>query len=151
MLIIRASGNHLDELARLFNLYRIFYGEKSNYQKAYDFICARMEKEESVIYVASNKDDQLSGFVQLYPSFCSVELIPIMILYDLYVDENHRGKGIGRALMNQASKHAKDNGFKRLELSTAKDNFIGQSLYESLGYEVDEEFLRYSLEIKRSD
>jgi ribosomal protein S18 acetylase RimI-like enzyme len=151
MLIIRASGNHLDELARLFNLYRIFYGEKSNYQKAYDFICARMEKEESVIYVASNKDDELSGFVQLYPSFCSVELIPIMILYDLYVDENHRGKGIGRALMNQASKHAKDNGFKRLELSTAKDNFIGQSLYESLGYEVDEEFLRYSLEIKRSD
>ena len=131
MLIIRASENHLDELARLFNLYRIFYGEKSNYQKAYDFICARMEKEESVIYVASNENDQLSGFVQLYPSFCSVELIQIMILYDLYVDENHRGKGIGRALMNQASKHAKDNDFKRLELSTAKDNFIGQSLYES--------------------
>ncbi|SVA92278.1 uncharacterized protein METZ01_LOCUS145132, partial [marine metagenome] len=124
MLIIRASENHLDELARLFNLYRIFYEEKSNYQKAYDFIGARMEKEESVIYVASNEDDQLSGFVQLYPSFCSVALIPIMILYDLYVDENHRGKGIGRALMNQASKHAKDNGFKRLELSTAITNVI---------------------------
>ena len=149
MLIIRASENHLDELASLFNLYRIFYEEKSNYQKAYDFIRARMEKEESVIYGASNKDHQLTGFVQLYPSFCSVELIPIMILYDLYVDENHRGKGTGRALMYQASKHAKDNDFKRLELSTAKDNFIGQSLYESLGYEVDEEFLRYSLEIKK--
>ena len=63
MLIIRASENHLDELASLFNLYRIFYEEKSNYQKAYDFIRARMEKEESVIYVASNKDDQLTGFV----------------------------------------------------------------------------------------
>ena len=146
MLIIRASENHFDELARLFNLYRIFYEEKNNYQKAYDFICARMEKEESVIYVASNENDQLSGFVQLYPSFCSVALIPIMILYDLYVDENHRGKGIGRALMNQASKHAQDNGFKRLELSTAITNVIGQSLYESLNYQRDKDFFHYALE-----
>ncbi len=107
-----------------------------------------MEKEESVIYVASNENDQLSGFVQLYPSFCSVALIPIMILYDLYVDENHRGKGIGRALMNQASKHAKDNGFKRVELSTAITNVIGQSLYESLNYERDEDFYHYALELE---
>jgi ribosomal protein S18 acetylase RimI-like enzyme len=49
--------------------------------------------------------------------------------------------------MNKARQYAKENGFKRLELSTAKDNFIGQSLYESLGYEVDDEFLHYSLEI----
>ena len=147
MLIIRASQNHLDELARLFNLYRIFYEEKSNYQKAYNFIRSRMENEESVIYVAIDEDDQLSGFVQLYPSFCSVALIPIMILYDLYVDKNHRGEGIGRALMNQASKHAKDNDFKRLELSTAITNVIGQSLYESLNYERDEDFYHYALEL----
>ena len=147
MLIIRASQNHLDELARLFNLYRIFYEEKSNYQKAYNFIRSRMENEESVIYVAIDEDDQLSGFVQLYPSFCSVALIPIMILYDLYVDKNHRGEGIGRALMNQASKHAKDNDFKRLELSTAITNVIGQSLYESLNYQRYEDFYHYALEL----
>ena len=60
MLIIRASENHLDELSRLFNLYRIFYQEKSNYQKAYKFIRARMEKDESVIYVTSNEDDEFN-------------------------------------------------------------------------------------------
>ena len=38
----------------------------------------------------------------------------------------------------------KPSGFRRLELSTAKDNHIGQSLYESLGYELDAEFLHYS-------
>jgi ribosomal protein S18 acetylase RimI-like enzyme len=71
----------------------------------------------------------------------------MLILYDLFVDPDTRTKGIGRALMNKARQYAKENGFKRLELSTAKDNFIGQSLYESLGYEVDDEFLHYSLEI----
>ena len=49
--------------------------------------------------------------------------------------------------MNKAKDYARENDFKRLELSTAKDNIIGQSLYESLGYEADNEFFHYSLEI----
>ena len=77
-------------------------------------------------------------------------MIPILILYDLFVDPDIRTKGIGRSLMNKAEQYAQENGFKRLELSTAKDNFIGQSLYESLGYEVDDEFLQYSLEINKN-
>ena len=142
-----ANESHLDELARLFNLYRIFYEQKDDLDRAYDFIKARLVNQQSIVFVAEDDPDQLSGFVQLYPSFCSVSTIPILILYDLYVDQNHRGKGIGRLLMNQASKHAKDNGFKRLELSTAITNVIGQSLYESLNYQRDKDFYHYALEL----
>ena len=145
--ITLANESHLDELARLFNLYRIFYEQKDDLDRAYDFIQARLVNQQSIVFVAEDDPDQLSGFVQLYPSFCSVSTIPILILYDLYVDQNHRGKGIGRLLMNQASKHAKDNGFKRLELSTAITNVIGQSLYESLNYQRDKDFYHYALEL----
>jgi ribosomal protein S18 acetylase RimI-like enzyme len=107
-----------------------------------------MKQKQSIVFVAEESDGILSGFVQLYPSFCSVSAIPVLILYDLFVDEEERGKGIGRNLMNKSTEYAKLNGFKRLELSTAKDNVIGQSLYESLDYELDEEFLHYSLEVK---
>ena len=146
--ITLANESHLDELARLFNLYRIFYEQKDDLDRAYDFIKARLVNQQSIVFVAEDDPDQLSGFVQLYPSFCSVSTIPILILYDLYVDQNHRGKGIGRLLMNQASKHAKDNGFKRLELSTAITNVIGQSLYESLNYQRDKDFYHYALELE---
>ena len=145
--ITLANESHLDELARLFNLYRIFYEQKDDFDRAYSFIKARLVNQQSIVFVAEDDPDQLSGFVQLYPSFCSVSTIPILILYDLYVDQNHRGKGIGRLLMNQASKHAKDNGFKRLELSTAITNVIGQSLYESLNYQRDKDFYHYALEL----
>ena len=148
--IIEANIKHLDEVARLFNLYRIFYEQPDDLERAYNFIKGRMEMKESIIFVSDNADGTLSGFVQLYPSFCSVSTIPMLILYDLFVDPDTRTKGIGRALMNQARQYAQENGFKRLELSTAKDNFIGQSLYESLGYEVDDEFLHYSLEINKN-
>ena len=49
--------------------------------------------------------------------------------------------------MDKAREFAKSEGYDRLELSTATDNFIGQSLYESLGYERDNDFYHYSLEI----
>ena len=60
--IILANQSHLDELARLFDLYRIFYEQEDDFDRAY--------------------------------------------------------------------------------------NFIGQSLYKSLGYEVDEDFFHFSLDIK---
>jgi len=145
--IILANESHLDELARLFNLYRVFYKQPFDQENAFDFIKSRMRQEQSTIFVAERSDGILGGFVQLYPSFCSVSAIPILILYDLFVDEEERGKGTGRNLMNKSTEYAKLNGFKRLELSTAKDNIIGQSLYESLGYELDEEFLHYSLDV----
>ena len=144
--IVKAEKKHLDELGRLFNLYRIFYEEVDDLEKASKYISARFNDGDSMIFVAEN-DDEVSGFVQLYPSYCSVSAVPILILYDLFVDHSKRSKGIGRSLMNAARDFARENGYKRLELSTAKDNYIGQSLYESLGYEVDQEFLHYSLEI----
>ena len=145
--IVKAENKHLDELGRLFNLYRIFYEEDDDLEKASKYISARFNDGDSIIYVAENGDQELAGFVQLYPSFCSVSAVPILILYDLFVDHSKRSNGIGRSLMNAARDFARENGYKRLELSTAKDNYIGQSLYESLGYKVDQEFLHYSLEI----
>ena len=145
--IVQATIKHQDEISRLFNLYRIFYKEEDDPEGTHQFIKERLQNGDSTIFVSINDDESLNGFVQLYPSFCSVSMIPILILYDLFVDPEMRARGIGRALMNKARDYARENGFKRLELSTAKDNVIGQSLYESLGYEVDNQFLQYSLEV----
>ena len=145
--IVQAKIQHLDEVSRLFNLYRIFYKEENDPKGSLNFIKERLENGDSTIFVSMNDDESLNGFVQLYPSFCSVSMLPILILYDLFVDPEMRASGIGRDLMNKARDYARENGFKRLELSTAKDNVIGQSLYESLGYEVDNQFLQYSLEV----
>ena len=149
--IIRAEIEHIDELAELFNSYRVFYEQDSNVDLARNFIKSRMENKESTIFVSQNSDEELIGFVQLYSSFCSVYVCPILILYDLFVKIEDRGNGHGRALMNKATEFAKSEGYDRLELSTATDNFIGQSLYESLGYERDNDFYHYSLEIDNKD
>jgi len=107
-----------------------------------------MENGDSDIFLSMDQNSAV-GFVQLYPSFCSVQAVKIYILYDLYVDENYRKNGLGESLMNRASDWAKENGAARLDLLTAKNNTVGQHLYEKLGYKkVLEDFHAYSLDIE---
>ena len=109
--IVQAKIQHLDEISRLFNLYRIFYKEENDPKGTLQFIKQRLENGDSTIFVSINDDESLNGFVQLYPSFCSVSMIPILILYDLFVDPERRSDGIGRELMNKAKDFAKEKGF----------------------------------------
>ena len=147
MEIVRAKEGHIPEVSRLFNLYRQFYKCKPDKDLAVKFISERIKNDESVIFVASTEKG-VKGFVQLYPSFCSVEAIKIFILYDLYVEEAYRNTGMGALLMNKATEYSKKEGASRIDLLTASDNKRAQYLYEKLGYKrVLEDFYPYSLEI----
>ncbi len=145
MQITTAGAGHIPEVGRLFDLYRQFYECEPDREAATRFIGERICNGESRVFVALEGDRGL-GFVQLYPSFCSVELMKIQILYDLYVDADVRQGGVGEALMKRASDFARESGAARVDLLTAHSNHIGQHLYEKLGYEiVNEDFHAYSL------
>ncbi|MFT5275870.1 MAG: ribosomal protein S18 acetylase RimI-like enzyme [Saprospiraceae bacterium] len=146
--IARAEEKHVNEVARLFDLYRQFYECQPDLKHAHRFIGERIKQSESIIFIATDKDETGLGFVQMYPSFCSVEATKILILYDLYVDAGARKAGVGEALMNRATQYAKDSGATRLDLLTAFTNTAGQALYEKLGYiKANEDFHAYSLNL----
>jgi len=147
MEIVRANESHIPEISRLFDLYRQFYKCEPNIDLATQYISDRFNNGESVIVVAQAKD-RLKGFVQMYPSFCSVDAIKIFILYDLYVDKRDRQSGIGELLMEKATEFAKAEGASRIDLLTAFDNRSAQHLYEKLSYKRDlENFYTYSLKL----
>jgi len=146
--IIEAESNHIKQVGELFDLYRQFYKYESNLFESINYIKDRIINKESIIFIALNDINQAMGFVQLYETFGSLDLGKIIILYDLYVKKDHRKNNIGRQLMIRSHEYAKKINAKRIQLSTATDNFIGQSLYESLGYVKDIDFYTYDFEIK---
>ncbi len=139
-----AEARDLDEIAALFDAYRQFYEKPADLPLARRYIIERFQRKESVVIVAENHAGAIIGFTQLYPAFCSVLAEKTFVLYDLFVTPAARGTGAGRALMEAAEAHAKQTGAARLELQTAKTNLIGQSLYESCGWERDNKFLVYT-------
>lgn len=147
MNIIRATIEHTDLLAPLFDLYRQFYKADSNLEASRQFIFDRLSKNETVIFLAMENDKAL-GFVQLYPLFASVALKSLWLLNDLYVDESARKLGVGEALIHAAEDFAKETNARGLFLRTARDNFPAQKLYEKCGWVRDEQFYRYDLIFK---
>ena len=145
--IIEAESKHIEQVGKLFDLYRQFYKYDSNLITSTNYIKDRINNKESKIFIAINNDNEAIGFVQLYETFGSLHLGKIIILYDLYVKEEFRKHGIGKKLMEKSEEYAKFIGAKGIELSTAKDNLTAQSLYEKIGYIRDNEFYSYSYEI----
>jgi ribosomal protein S18 acetylase RimI-like enzyme len=58
-------------------------------------------------------------------------------LLNQYVEEAHRGRGLGHQLLETAEDWARELGLPRIALSVGVRNTLGQRLYESLGYEIE--------------
>jgi hypothetical protein len=59
-------------IATLFDLYRQFYKQASDFPLALTFIEERLSRNESVIFLAEDGNKKAVGFTQLYPLFSSV-------------------------------------------------------------------------------
>jgi GNAT superfamily N-acetyltransferase len=60
---------------------------------------------------------------------------PSLMVFDVTVDEPHRGRGYGRAAMAFAEDEARRRGIGRVALYVGSRNDAARRLYESLGYE----------------
>jgi GNAT superfamily N-acetyltransferase len=141
MKIIQADITHLKIVAPLFDAYRQFYKQATNLPLAEAFLKERMEQNESVIFLAMDGEKAI-GFTQLYPTFSSVSAQKTLVLNDLFVRPEMRGKGIGEEILKYAQKFAKETNAKGLALETATEN-LAQKLYEKLGWQKDEGYLHY--------
>ena len=148
MKIIRAELQHVEAVAELFDQYRQFYRQPADLDLAQTFIEARLKNGEAVIFLALDDDGQTFGFTQLYPTFCSVDAARVWVLYDLFVRDDARRRGIGRQLMERARELGEETGAAWIGLETATDNLSAQALYESLGYKKDVEFHHYVLSLE---
>ncbi|NES30182.1 GNAT family N-acetyltransferase [Micromonospora terminaliae] len=66
-------------------------------------------------------------------------------IYDIEIDEAHRGAGYGRALLAAVEDAVRSRGVGRLELNVFRDNARAIRLYETSGYRVVTQQMRKSL------
>ncbi|MHC8287508.1 GNAT family N-acetyltransferase [Pseudomonas sp. XS1P51] len=145
---LRADATHIDTIAGLFDAYRGFYGQPSNLPQSRAFIAERIARDESAIFYARDVNGEALGFVQLYPTFSSIDAHRAWLLSDLFTTPAARGRGVGTLLMNTARAFALLTGAKGMVLETATDNHGAQRLYESLGYVRDAGYYTYCLDLK---
>jgi len=132
-----ATINDLPQLAKLFDLYRVFYRKQPDIEGAKIFLSERIKNNESVIYVA-DEENELLGFTQLYPQFSSTRMKRTWLLNDLFVLQEHRERGISKQLIEKAKQLAIKTNAAGILLETEKTNIVGNKLYPATGFVINE-------------
>ncbi|ESK36257.1 hypothetical protein P256_02564 [Acinetobacter nectaris CIP 110549] len=142
--VIPANNSNIINIAKLFDKYRVFYKKKSDLDGAIEFIKGRFTKKEAFIF-AAYLNDMIVGFAQVYPSFSSINMEKIYVLNDLFIDENFRRFGAGKALIQHVKIFAQNNKVNTIVLETSSNNSTAKALYESFGFSKEIDTDHYSL------
>jgi GNAT superfamily N-acetyltransferase len=115
--------------------YQRFYLAEPDGERNRMFFRRFLDPSDDGLLLGAWVDGELIGFTCLYWTFSSVNAAEIVLLSDLFVDPDVRGKGVGRALIEAAVEVARDRGARHVEWLTAQDNVTAQRLYDTTGAE----------------
>jgi GNAT superfamily N-acetyltransferase len=128
-----------EQLLPLIAAYQRFYEvEKIDEDRNRAFFRRFLAPSDDGLLLGAEREGVLVGYACLYWHFSSLEATESVLMNDLYVAEDARGQGVGRALIEASTEVARERGIPCLEWSTAPDNRTAQRLYDSTGAERSE-------------
>ncbi|MEP6753057.1 MAG: GNAT family N-acetyltransferase [Candidatus Dormiibacterota bacterium] len=136
----------LDQVLPLIAGYQTFYGATPDPERNRTFFSRFLHPSEEGLLLGAWADGSLVGFATLYWFFSSTKAAESVLMNDLFVLEGTRGKGIGRALIQEALDEARRRGAAHLEWFTAPDNARAQRLYDSVPGAAQSTWLAYEIE-----
>ncbi|MBN1419333.1 MAG: GNAT family N-acetyltransferase [Planctomycetes bacterium] len=134
MEIERLTEADLDALGAL---YRQFRGEEADAERMRETF-RRLSENPDYLFLTAREDGRLVGSVlgiiceELYG-----DCRPFLVVEDVIVDEAHRRKGIGSALMREIERWGFDRGCSYILLVTDAARTDARRFYGALGYDPD--------------
>lgn len=104
----------------------------------------KYESPDQYFRVLKNTEGQLVGFYWF--AVIGANDNRKAFIYDIIVEENFRGQGLGREAMLMIEAHVRSLGLKQVGLHVFSYNKTAVKLYETLGYETTDLVMEKSLE-----
>jgi ribosomal protein S18 acetylase RimI-like enzyme len=99
------------------------------------FIGTQLEDPDKAVLVADTDGDVIGYAYAAVEGYNYMALRgPAGILHDIIVAPEHRGRGVGRLLLNAMLEFFRSRGVPRVVLSTAERNEAAQRLFASTGF-----------------
>ena len=132
--IAPVSGADFEQLLPLIGAYQRFYEvEEVDEERNRAFFRRFLAPSEDGMLLGARVGGRLLGYACLYWHMSSLAAAETVLMNDLYVGADARGRGVGRALIDAAAEIARSRNAHSLEWSTAPDNHTAQRLYDSTG------------------
>jgi ribosomal protein S18 acetylase RimI-like enzyme len=99
------------------------------------FMSTQLEDPDVAVLVADDKGDVIGYAYAAVEGYDYMALRgPAGVLHDIIVDPEHRGRGVGRLLLDATLEFLRSRGVPRVVLSTAEQNEAAQRLFASKGF-----------------
>ena len=92
---------------------------------------------------------EAAGYAVIFESYSTFLARPKLFLEDLFVHPDHRGSGIGEALIRACAREALSRGCTRMEWVVLDWNARAINFYKRLGAEHASEWLNYCLDTEQ--
>ena len=137
----------LDALLPLIAAYQRFYEvDDVDDDRNRAFFSRFLAPSEDGMLIAAREGSEPLGYACMYWHFTSLVPAETVLMNDLFVTEDARGRGVGRALIEACAAIGRERGAHHLEWATAPDNRTAQRLYDTTGAERTEWF-QYDLDL----
>ena len=140
MLKIRKAA--AKDIPALQELYKQLSFEPEKYVKAPEPDCRKVlkeiEKNNNYHLLVAEDDGKVVGttFLAVLPGFAHTDKSFAVIEY-VVVDANVRSKGIGKTLIDECKKIAKDAGAYKIMLASSKQRLRAHKFYRNMGFQED--------------
>jgi ribosomal protein S18 acetylase RimI-like enzyme len=95
----------------------------------------QLEEQDKAVLVADDNEDVIGYAYAAVEGYDYMALRgPAGVLHDIIVDPEHRGRGVGRLLLDAALAFLSSRGVPRVVLSTAEQNEGAQRLFARMGF-----------------
>ena len=111
-------------------------------EKVFENIARR---KGSRIFVAEDEDHSFLGYLFVGESGNMMTGETYGFIYDIYVKEEFRGKGIGTMLMEKAENYCREKKYPRLSLMVSADNQRAVNLYAKMGLKPEQTYMSKEL------
>ena len=98
-------------------------------------LCADLAVRPDAASFIAWRGDAAVGLVNCIEGYSTFKARPLMNIHDIAVLSEHRGQGVGRALLGAAQQHAIDRGCCKLTLEVLTGNARALKSYLGFGFE----------------
>jgi GNAT superfamily N-acetyltransferase len=145
--IAPVTAAQFEELLPMIAAYQHFYEvEDIEEERNRAFFRRFIAPSEDGMLLGARENGGFAGYACLYWHLSSLRASESVLMNDLYVEADQRGRGVGRALIEASAEVARERGASHLEWATDPDNHTAQRLYDTTGAKRHEQF-EYNLDV----